>query len=266
VIGSIVSLAKLCLVIVRKDEIGMSRKKLIFLDIDYTIYSDMLGVSKSAVEAIIKVRNNGHKIIFNTGRIISMLPKDILELMPDGFITSAGAHVEVEDRCIQDHVMKRDDLCVICNYLTEKGISFELSSNTSIFQWNEADDIQKDAVNKISYFDSEIPAIQISEDIGNYGNVIKSDCIINNRYSGEIFVKNINKATGIQAVLEYYSVNREDTIAFGDAPIDFEMLQFAGIGVAMGNASQEIKQVADMVTKEYNNDGIYYGFAACKLL
>ena len=45
-----------------------------------------------------------------------------------------------------------------------------------------------------------------------------------------------------------------------------EMLQYAGIGVAMGNASQEVKQAADMVTKNYDMDGIQYGFEACNLI
>lgn len=245
----------------------MRKRRLIFLDIDNTVYSETEGISNSTVDAIKTARNNGHKIIINTGRIKAKLPQVIMELKPDGFITSAGAHVEVEDKCIQDQVIKKEDLYIICNYLTKKRISFELSNNTSTFQWNGADDnTLYDTVNKISYYDSEIPVIQILEDIGNYGNVIKSEYERNKRYCGEIFVKNINKATGIQTILEYYSANREDTIAFGDAPIDMEMLQFAGIGVAMGNASLEVRQVADMVTKEYNNDGIHYGFTACNLI
>lgn len=244
----------------------MIKQRLIFLDIDNTVYNEFGRISESTADAIRQAKNHGHKIIFNTGRIKAKLPEDILQQSPEGFITSAGAHIEMEGRCILDQAMRREDLCAMCNYLAEKHIPFELSSNTDTFHWEEVDDKRKGSVNKITYFASDIPVAQLVRDIGSYGNVINSFGTFKGKYNGEIFVKNVNKATGIQAVLQYYSINREDTVAFGDAPIDMEMLQYAGIGVAMGNASREIKGVADMVTTDNNKDGIYYGFLECGLI
>lgn len=50
----------------------------------------------------------------------------------------------------------------------------------------------------------------------------------------------------------------DEIIAFGDSVNDIDMLKSAGIGVAMGNALEEVKQVADYITKSNDEDGIYY--------
>lgn len=68
--------------------------------------------------------------------------------------------------------------------------------------------------------------------------------------------KGINKAKGVADMLKYYGIEQKDLIAFGDGENDIEMLQFAGIGVAMGNAEPEVKAVADYVTTDIDDDGI----------
>jgi hydroxymethylpyrimidine pyrophosphatase-like HAD family hydrolase len=62
---------------------------------------------------------------------------------------------------------------------------------------------------------------------------------------------------GIQRYLEMIGVTQEEIIAFGDGHNDAEMLRFAGIGVAMGNAEDDTKAVADFVTADIDDDGIY---------
>ena len=58
----------------------------------------------------------------------------------------------------------------------------------------------------------------------------------------------------------------EDTIAFGDSMNDYEMMKFAHISVAMGNACDELKEMADIVCKNVEQDGIYYAFKDMGLL
>ena len=55
---------------------------------------------------------------------------------------------------------------------------------------------------------------------------------------------------------EYFGFSREETMAIGDGGNDVEMLQHAGIGVAMGNARDEVKQVADYVTDSVDDNGV----------
>ena len=77
----------------------------------------------------------------------------------------------------------------------------------------------------------------------------------------DIISKDGGKANGIQKILEVYGFTKEEAIAFGDSDNDLEMLEFAGIGVAMGNAVESVKEVADYVTSHIDEDGIWN---ACK--
>ena len=64
------------------------------------------------------------------------------------------------------------------------------------------------------------------------------------------------KVRGIREYLERRGILPEETMAFGDGDNDIEMLRFAGIGVAMGNASDAVKAQADYVTASVDEDGI----------
>ena len=68
------------------------------------------------------------------------------------------------------------------------------------------------------------------------------------------------KPEGIKAALALHGLKREEAIAFGDGGNDIAMLAYAGTGVAMGNASDEVKAHADYVTDDCENDGIYSAF------
>ncbi|KAB8139174.1 HAD family phosphatase [Gracilibacillus oryzae] len=72
----------------------------------------------------------------------------------------------------------------------------------------------------------------------------------------EIVRKGINKAVGLKKVAHYYHIPQHNIIAFGDEDNDLEMIDFAGIGVAMGNAINELKQLAKYETKTNEKDGI----------
>ena len=65
-----------------------------------------------------------------------------------------------------------------------------------------------------------------------------------------------SKASGMEAICRHYGIRQEDTIAFGDGGNDIDMLQWAGIGIAMGNADDTVKQAADMVTTSVDDEGI----------
>ena len=66
------------------------------------------------------------------------------------------------------------------------------------------------------------------------------------------------KGVGVEKILEYYHLDRSQAIAFGDGCNDIEMLRTVGIGVAMGNATEEVKQAADAVCGPVAEDGIYH--------
>ena len=69
-------------------------------------------------------------------------------------------------------------------------------------------------------------------------------------------IKGVNKATGIEKVLELTGIKKENTIAIGDSNNDFDMINYAGIGVAMANSQQSILDIADYVTASAKDCGV----------
>jgi len=67
-----------------------------------------------------------------------------------------------------------------------------------------------------------------------------------------------SKSSAIIQVLDYYNICRSEAIAFGDGGNDIDMLDYVGLGIAMGNAEQELQDKADFITKKASEDGISY--------
>lgn len=83
-------------------------------------------------------------------------------------------------------------------------------------------------------------------------------CMFTDPFYFEYTEKNIDKGTAIEKIYEIFHCSKENLIAFGDAPNDISMLKKAGIGVAMENAAEAVKEAADFVTLSNNEDGIVY--------
>ena len=91
--------------------------------------------------------------------------------------------------------------------------------------------------------------------------------VMNKRSEQQILkINGIHKATGMKRYLEYVGIPREDSIAIGDGPNDLQMMDYAGIGIAMGNAREEVKKRADMVTSHIDEDGLYHALDRLGLL
>ena len=106
-------------------------------------------------------------------------------------------------------------------------------------------DIATDDV--ISYLD-----IKLREEFKNFA-IVRSQVII-----VEVTANNVNKATAINSILDEWKLDKNEIIAFGDSNNDLEMLDYVGVGVAMGNASDNVKNQSDYVTLDNDSDGIYY--------
>ena len=72
----------------------------------------------------------------------------------------------------------------------------------------------------------------------------------------EILPKGINKAGALEKMSEIIGISREEMMAFGDSYNDLSMIQYAGLGVAMGNAKDVVKENADFIAKTNDEDGI----------
>ena len=83
---------------------------------------------------------------------------------------------------------------------------------------------------------------------------------------GDLGVANIDKAHAIDVLLDFLDKDKAHTIAFGDAKVDIPMLDYCAIGVAMGNGGPEILAMADMITDDVEDDGLYKAFEKLGLL
>lgn len=72
----------------------------------------------------------------------------------------------------------------------------------------------------------------------------------------EILSKGVTKGTGIQLIAEKLGIDKDEVICIGDSGNDIDMINFAGLGVAMGNATTQIKETADFVTLSNEEDGV----------
>lgn len=76
--------------------------------------------------------------------------------------------------------------------------------------------------------------------------------------AADIIPANGGKGLGVEKVLAYYGLTKEQAIAFGDGTNDIEMLEAVGHGIAMGNATDDVKEIADDICGTASNDGIYH--------
>lgn len=73
----------------------------------------------------------------------------------------------------------------------------------------------------------------------------------------EILKEGMSKCTAVEKLQVHYHLRREEIVACGDQFVDLEMLQYAGLGIAMGNAPEQVKAAADRVTASNDEEGVY---------
>ena len=76
------------------------------------------------------------------------------------------------------------------------------------------------------------------------------------KYLVEVLTKGVNKAFGLEKLAKELNIQPSEIAAIGDAANDIEMLEYAGLAIAMGNASEEVKAIADIVTDTNENNGV----------
>lgn len=271
------------------------KKSIIFLDVDGTLVNDNGIVSNSAEVAIKEARKNGHLIFLSTGRSKAELFDHIMDIGFDGIIAAAGGYIELNNKTIMHKKFKEEEVKEIVEYFNEKGIDFYLEANGGLFaskgckehlikilfdenqsekQKEElekgmkpfieclinGENLYRDDINKISFLGSNNDINEIIAKFSEKFNIIPSTVPMFGDNSGEVSLKGIHKANAIEVLLEHLGVPNENTYAYGDGINDKEMLEFVNIGVAMGNAKEELKAIADDITDIHDNDGIYNSF------
>ena len=248
--------------------------KAIFFDVDGTLISLKNGLIPVSTKAAIKqLRQKGIKVILATGRAF----KDIVNLEGidfDGFITSNGACcIDSKGEIMVQRFISKESLARLACYLEEKPFPCEFSTDKGTFinvvndevlslchllhlpvpPLAEISQIIKNEVMQLGVFVDSITEKKLLSDV-------LTDCE-SSRWTpifADINVKNCDKASGVDRFLTHFGIEREFTIAFGDGENDISMLKHVAIGVAMNNASDEVKNAADYVTGTIDENGIVY--------
>lgn len=249
--------------------------KALFFDIDGTLVSfETHRIPSSTIEALEAARAKGLKIFIATGRpkaIINNLSELQDRNLIDGYITMNGAYCFVGDEVIYKSTIPSDEVKAMAAYCEKKGVPciFVEEHRISVCQPDEM-------VRKIFYdflHVNTIPTVSFEEAASK--EVIQMTPFITEEQEKEVLpsiptceigrwypafadvtAKGVTKQIGIDEIIRHFGIKLEETMAFGDGGNDITMLRHAAIGVAMGQANDDVKAAADYITSPIDEDGI----------
>lgn len=274
------------------------------MDIDGTLVTDDGWVPASAADACRQARLNGHEIYLCTGRSKPEIYDFIMEIGFDGIIGAGGGFVELSDGMLYHKTVPASEVRRMVDFFDQHSVDFYLESNGGLFASknflphverciygdidNDPDarrrkeeqphpfiegliygeeDLYKTDVNKACFLQSDkLSFAQIKEEFENAFDTIQCTVPQFGDDSGELMVPGVHKATAIEALLTHLNLPKERTIAIGDGLNDLEMFDYCAVGIAMGNAKEELKAVADHVTGSVDEDGLHQAFRTFGLI
>lgn len=266
--------------------------KLIFFDIDGTLWDWNRHIPESTVSAIKMLRENGHLVFINSGRSRSNIRSEkLMALGFDGIVAACGTHIEMNNKIIQEKLMEPDVTRLLVDTITrnrmpvvlegpekhwisEKGFDedefvdylFETLGDAAVLLDGYSEDM------KINKFSADV-LVQtdydaIKKDLSPYFYFIEHGLTPDikekamsdqNRILAVIEAAPLgySKGTAIRWLCNYLGADISDTFAVGDSANDIEMLQAAGHSIAMGNSTDAVKKISEYTTTDINDDGIY---------
>ncbi|KIR02407.1 Hydrolase (HAD superfamily) in cluster with DUF1447 [Lachnospiraceae bacterium TWA4] len=252
------------------------KDKILSFDVDMTLLKDDDHcIPKSALEAIDEARQNNY-ILIATGRDLDQKSNRFIveQVRPDAIVHSNGMKVTLEGKLIQDKHMEKS----VCEGIIEFSKDYEMSvmtlikgvqyySNLEYLEEKFSKKFQmpkriKKSLSHISNADlSKVYSIGIvakDEDAKKLQKAFPQIKIseVFHDFWYDVVVSGVTKAVGMEELFMHFNKSWEDVISFGDSMNDYEIMSYSGYSVAMGNASKKVKDIADFVTDDVENDGI----------
>ena len=246
--------------------------KIVFFDIDGTLI-DMQSkkITAKTVEALQRLQANGIKICLATGRSPVVLPK-IDGVTFDANLTFNGSLCYNAQETIFSHPISYTDVlrlirnaaamgrpvCVsTADRLAANGTDTDLAdyfaiANEPVVIAEDFDEVCRENVYQLMMGCRKADYPAILDGVAGAQIAAWWDRAV------DIIPAGGGKGVGIEKVLAYYHLDKAEALAFGDGNNDTEMLQAVGTGVAMGNASPQLKAIADEICGSVTEDGIYY--------
>lgn len=260
----------------------MSKFKLIALDLDGTLTNDEKKITEKTRAALIEAQKKGAIIVLASGRPTSGLLREakFLEMEKYHGLLLAFNGAKVTDYTTNEVIfeqaipekdthevlkhLKKFDIDVMIdegeNMLIEdiNGYKAEYESSNNNLILKQVDDLDK----YITFSPNKILISAEAEYLNSVADEIKKPfedrlaIYFSAPFYLEIMAKGIDKANSLNILCQKLGISKDEVIAFGDGQNDMSMIKFAGLGVAMANAGDEVKEAADEITLSNNEDGI----------
>lgn len=259
--------------------------KLLAVDLDGTVLNEQKKISprtKAAIDDLIKC---GVYVVVSTGRGLAEISDYRADFkdMNYGILISGGLIYDfLRDEPIKLHALDEKTILQLIDFGLEENAMIHLHTiRESIAR---EDDIQNMAAFDMAIYQSMFKRVcRRCDDFKKYvrehpGEVVKVNLYHRDKISRdknferisklnlsisyaeacnlEVSPANITKASGLCELCDFLKIDLAETVAIGDADNDREILQTAGLAIAMGNASDEIKKLADFVTLDNDSDGV----------
>lgn len=270
----------------------MAEKKIVFFDIDGTVWDWEGKIPQSAKDAVKKLVENGHIPIICSGRAKGHIrDKELLKMGFQGTIAACGGYVEIDGKVLYNKLVDSEVIRKVVELSVRCNVPVVLEG--PVKHWISRHGFEKDGFVDRMYevmgedaitmdrFDASMNANKFSGDVitGSDYETFKAglteyfDFIehgltpdVNQRPDKDLneiqavfeaVIPGISKAEGIRRICEYLGEDPSEAYAVGDSANDIEMIQCVGTGIAMGNGSKSIKEIADYVTDDIHQDGLY---------
>lgn len=258
----------------------MEAPKMIVTDLDGTLLDIKKVCSNRTKEYLQKLKNEGKIVVIATGRVLNSAIKITGgATFANYIISNTGSiiyDVENKKEIFRANISK-EDVNKICSLYNEKFEYIDICDSMHYNRYTNSDNTRnilcvekiKDKENFLATCEKVVHIIistKKNEDIEEVISIIKSeipyldikimqDSFANKKYI-EIYEPNLSKYKGIQKIAQIEGIENKDIIAFGDSLNDIDMIKNCGIGVAMGNSLERIKEIANYTTISHNENGV----------
>lgn len=249
----------------------------VFFDYDGTLVDEqekMYEMSDVTRRDIKLLQDSGYLTALATGRPKCYVPDN----MPfDCFVTTNGSYAEVDSKTVFHKTVDENSLKRLLKYFEEHDINYLLETQDTAYcwKWDEhflhfvntfhistksiftVDKMPENcAISKLNIIYASPEMIKTVDRL--FGKEFEFMLHRGSEISCDISVRGISKAVGVNAVIDYFGISKNDTYAFGDNDNDAEMLKTVGHGIAMGKHSALAEECAEYVTKTVVQEGIHH--------
>lgn len=247
--------------------------KVVFFDVDGTIYEHKYHDFPASTKQTLKqLKENGYKIVIATGRCrqeLNYAPAFFREFDFDAIIYDSGAIITCDHEILEQKLIDHESMQRLKAYCDTHHLDLRYANYDINYFNHPVDPAISDVYFKLyltvpqikPYAGEAVSNVLLYADESNIDEIkaMLPECDFTGHEDVyEVTAKNVNKASAIQSIITKWNVAMDEVIAFGDGYNDVEMVKTAGIGVAMGNACDALKEVADYVCEKIGEDGVYH--------